>query len=127
MRVTAVRVVSVFASLVWNSGFHVAGAVPPEERDGFDLVVVPDIGDGGHGRGVAVLELEERGVEPEDERGVDPGAALALDLGRGVVERVEVVDEDVELAFGDVFPFVLFARWATGSANYSDHDRSGPG
>ena len=107
MRVTAVRVVSVFASLVWNSGFHAAWAVSPEERDGLDLVVVPDVDDGRRGGGVAVLELEERGVEPEDERGVDPGAALALDLGRGVVERVEVVDEDVELALRDVLPFVL--------------------
>lgn len=44
-------------------------------------------------------ELEELGVEPHDEIRVDAVPALTLDLGRGVVECVEVVDEDVELAF----------------------------
>ncbi len=48
---------------------------------------------------------EERGGEAEYERRVE--ARLAFDFRRFVVERAEMVDYDVEIAFGDVFPFVL--------------------
>ena len=75
--------------------------VPFVDRHGLHLVVVVAVGEVGR------AELEERRVEPHDEAGVDAVPALALDLGRGVVERVEVVDEDVELALRHVLPFVL--------------------
>ena len=51
--------------------------------------------------------LEQLRIQPKDERGVDAGAALAADLGRQVVQRVQVIVDDIEVTLGDVFPFVL--------------------
>ena len=51
--------------------------------------------------------LEQLRIQPKDERGVDAGAALAADLGRQVVQGVQVVVDDVEVALRNVFPFIL--------------------
>ena len=45
-------------------------------------------------------------VDAEYERWVD-GLSHAADLGRVVVQRVEVLQDVVERALGDVLPFVL--------------------
>ena len=49
---------------------------------------------------------EQLRVDAEYERGVD-GLARAADLGRVLVQRVEVLQDVVERALGDVFPFIL--------------------
>lgn len=49
---------------------------------------------------------EQLRVDAEYERGVD-GLARAADLGRVLVQRVEVLQDVVERAFGYVFPFIL--------------------
>ena len=89
-----------------------------EQSDGLHFVVVRF-----HGRcrQVVFLPLHHRGtlrewqriamtkelrVDAEYERGVD-GLARAADLGRMLVQRVEVVQDVVERALGDVFPFIL--------------------
>ena len=54
---------------------------------------------------LGVVREEERGGEAEYEGRVE--ARLAFDFRRFVVERAEMVDYDVEIALGDVFPFVL--------------------
>jgi hypothetical protein len=49
---------------------------------------------------------EQLRVDAEYERGVD-GLARAADLGRVLVQRVEVLQDVVERALGYVFPFIL--------------------
>lgn len=53
-----------------------------------------------------VAVAEQLRVDAEYERGVD-GFARAADLGRVLVQGVEVLQDVVERAFGYVFPFVL--------------------
>jgi hypothetical protein len=57
------------------------------------------------GRGRATIGEELR-IDAEYERRVD-GLARAADLRRELVQRVEVLEDIVERAFGDVLPFVL--------------------
>ena len=53
---------------------------------------------------------EQLRVDAEYKRGID-GLARAADLGRELVQRVEVLQDVVECTLGDVFPFVLSIRW----------------
>lgn len=73
-------------------------------------------GDYLHGEGLdLVMHMVELGVVCEEELGGEAEyegrieARLALDFRRFVVERAEMVDYDVEIALGDVLPFVLRA------------------
>ena len=52
---------------------------------------------------------EQFRVDAEYERGIY-GLARATDLGRELVQRVEVLQDVVERALGDVFPFILSIR-----------------
>jgi len=86
-----------------------------EHGDGFHFIVVL----GNHHDATVVLRGADRGralgeregiaeelrVDAEYEGGVD-GLARATDLGRVVVEGVEVLQDVVERALGDVLPFV---------------------
>jgi hypothetical protein len=56
-----------------------------------------------------VAIAEQLRVDAEYERWVD-GLSRAADLGRVVVQRVEVFQDVVERALGDVFPFILIGR-----------------
>jgi hypothetical protein len=49
-------------------------------------------------------------VDAKYKRGVD-GLALAADLGRVLVQGVEVLHDVVERTLGDVFPFILIASF----------------
>ena len=53
---------------------------------------------------------EQFRVDAEYERGID-GLARAADLGRELVQRVEVLQYVVERALRNVFPFILSIRW----------------
>jgi hypothetical protein len=53
------------------------------------------------------FQLEELGIQSEDQRRVYAGPAFASNLRREVVKRVQVVQNDIKLPIGDVFPFVL--------------------
>lgn len=64
------------------------------------------------GRGVT----EELRIDAEYERGVD-GPPCAADLGRELVQRVEVLEDVVERALRDVLPFVLFGTHARARAS----------
>ena len=88
-----------------------------EQSDGLHFVVV--LCDGYRRCRVAFLPLrrtlgerqpiaiaEQLRVDAEYERGVD-GLARAADLGCVLVQRVEVLQDVVERALGDVFPFIL--------------------
>ena len=52
-------------------------------------------------------ELKELGVQSHNHVRVDAVFPLTSDLWCRVVERVQVIDENVELPVGDVLPFVL--------------------
>ena len=52
---------------------------------------------------------EELRVDAEYERGID-GLARTADLGRELVQRVEMLEDVVERTFWDVLPLVLWAR-----------------
>ena len=65
------------------------------------------------GRHIALCCLDRRQriaeqlrVDAEYERGID-GLARAADLGRELVQRVEVLQDVVKRALGDVLPFIL--------------------
>jgi hypothetical protein len=58
------------------------------------------------GRGWRHTVAEELRVDAEYERRID-GLARAADLGRELVQRVEVLEDVVERALGDVLPLVL--------------------
>lgn len=49
---------------------------------------------------------EQLRVDAEYERGID-GLARAADLGRELVQGVEVLQDVVERALGDVLPFII--------------------
>ena len=53
---------------------------------------------------------EQLRVDAEYERGID-GLARAADLGRELVQRVEVLQYVIECTLGNVFPFILSIRW----------------
>jgi hypothetical protein len=55
---------------------------------------------------IAIAIAEQLRVDAEYERGVDR-LARAADLGGVLVQRVEVLQDVVERALGDVFPFIL--------------------
>ena len=70
------------------------------------------------GRHIALCCLDRRQriaeqlrVDAEYERGID-GLARAADLGRELVQRIEVLQDVVKRALGDVLPFILVSiRW----------------
>ena|SRR5260221_5071107 len=74
---------------------------------------------------------EQLRVDAEYERWVD-GPPRAADLGRVLVQRVEVLQDVVERALGDVFPFVLIGQhegvgitrgWRRGGSGETDDEK----
>jgi hypothetical protein len=59
-----------------------------------------------HGRMLLNIAEQVR-IDAEYERGVYR-LTHSADLGRELVQRVEVLQDVVERALGDVFPFILF-------------------
>ena len=84
-----------------------------EESDGLHFVVVRPDRVGWRvfreRQRTVVAIAEQLRVDAEYERWVD-GLSRAADLGRVVVQRVEVLQDVVERALGDVFPFILIGR-----------------
>jgi hypothetical protein len=70
-----------------------------------------------------VAIAEQLRVDAEYQRRVD-GLSRAADLGRVVVQRVEVLQDVVEGALGDVFPFILIgAREGCGCERVEEGER----